>query len=762
MLMDLSPTKSLSKSATFSILLFSLFLLLTGNLLAQKGNAYVRGLARGQAAINKLSNRLPAVALRYGKSPSDLRQLLLQDPTLYIDDTDNLLYIDDAPEETEKFDEDAPSSPQAGPFPYNETFSLHSRPGSNRVIYLDFDGYVTTGTAWNTSFTGGQTINSAPFNFEGDPNSFSQLEQDAIQYIWQRVAEDYAPFDVDVTTQDPGDAAILRSSSLDLQYGTRVVISPTNFVGSGTGGIAFVGSFNSFGTSFKPAFVFSAALNSEKGIAEAASHEVGHNLGLDHDGTSSSEYYAGQGDWAPIMGVSYNRAVTQWSKGEYPDANQLQDDLAIIQSYGTPVISDDHGDSSAAATVLSGININASGLITTRSDIDVFKFSTAGGNVTLNLNPAPRGGNLNIEAKISDAQGNVIATSNPAGLSANFNQTLSAGDYYLTIDGVGSSDYSDYASIGQYSITGTLTNGQPPTPTPPTPTPPPPGNGCTPTTTVTEGDLFAGGIPSFGVSSGAGSVTVDHVNAGAGLQSFTVVSATNATVNIPAFTPSTFAPVVVTFTAINPNLAVDFTLRAASTFHAIFVRVRCGGETQACTPTATVTEGDLFAGGIPSFGVASGAGSVTVDHVNAGAGLQSLTVVSATNAAVNIPASTPGTYAPVTATYTIINPSLPVDFTLRAASTFHAIFVRVRCGGTTLNTFSGRATSVNATIAGVNAILNDTGALPAAGGFITQSLASGNLFGGALTTGELEATTQGAGDQSRSQAVVSNLNLTVG
>ncbi|MBA4121829.1 MAG: hypothetical protein H0X72_05115, partial [Acidobacteria bacterium] len=53
---------------------------------------------------------------------------------------------------------------------------------------------------------------------------------------------------------------------------------------------------------------------------------------------------------------------------------------------------------------------------------------------------------------------------------------------------------------------------------------------CTPTTTVSEGDLAPGGIPSFGVSSGAGSVTVDHVNAGTGLQSFTVVNATNAVV----------------------------------------------------------------------------------------------------------------------------------------------------------------------------------------------------------------------------------------
>ena len=101
---------------------------------------------------------------------------------------------------------------------------------------------------------------------------------------------------------------------------------------------------------------------------------------------------------------------------------------------------------------------------------------------------------------------------------------------------------------------------------------------------------------------------------------------------------------------------------------------------QTCTPSTTVTEGDLFPNGIISFGVSSGLGSVTIDHVDAGTGLRSLTMVGApTNAAETIPAYTLGTFSPVTVTFTVPNPALPVDFTLRAASTFHAIFIRVRC-----------------------------------------------------------------------------------
>ena len=65
-------------------------------------------------------------------------------------------------------------------------------------------------------------------------------------------------------------------------------------------------------------------------LGEVSSHEVGHTVGLSHDGNSSTSYYSGHGNWAPIMGSGYNRNVTQWSKGEYANANQLQNDLTII------------------------------------------------------------------------------------------------------------------------------------------------------------------------------------------------------------------------------------------------------------------------------------------------------------------------------------------------------------------------------------------------------------------------------------------------
>ena len=49
-----------------------------------------------------------------------------------------------------------------------------------------------------------------------------------IQSVWQRVAEDYSMFDVDVTTQDPGLAAIDRTDVNDQNYGTRALITNTS------------------------------------------------------------------------------------------------------------------------------------------------------------------------------------------------------------------------------------------------------------------------------------------------------------------------------------------------------------------------------------------------------------------------------------------------------------------------------------------------------------------------------------------------------
>ena len=62
------------------------------------------------------------------------------------------------------------------------------------MLYLDFNGAVVTGSAWNNFYGSADII--APFNLDGDPNTFNATELQRILNIWKRVAEDYSPFDV--------------------------------------------------------------------------------------------------------------------------------------------------------------------------------------------------------------------------------------------------------------------------------------------------------------------------------------------------------------------------------------------------------------------------------------------------------------------------------------------------------------------------------------------------------------------------------------
>ena len=258
-------------------------------------------------------------------------------------------------------------------YPLSQTFLLHTNPGASKVIYLDFNGHTTTGTTWNSSYV--DPILTPAYSFEGD-SSFSDAELERIQKIWERIGEDYLPFDVDVTTEDPGVEALRNSGSGDSQWGIRVVIGGD---GTWSGGARRRRIHRFLHLEFRhPLLRLLEQLvqGGEKATAEAASHEAGHTVGLLHDGTSAVGYYEGHGSgatgWAPIMGVGYYRELVQWSKGEYPDANNTEDDLNIITtSNGFGYRSDDHGSTLATASPLGmtgGTTVSDKGIIERNTD----------------------------------------------------------------------------------------------------------------------------------------------------------------------------------------------------------------------------------------------------------------------------------------------------------------------------------------------------------------------------------------------------------
>jgi Cadherin domain/Putative Ig domain/Metallo-peptidase family M12B Reprolysin-like len=398
----------------------------------------------------------------------------------------------------------ANSKPWRGPgfgepiLPAN-TFLLHSRPSAKKTIYLDFDGFTARGTTWNTS-NNITTIVSPAWDPDRNGPAFTNNELLEIQGAWQRVATDYAPFDVDVTTEDPGEANLVNTGGTDDRWGIRVVVTLTDFSNSGAGGFAFIGSFHwdyeSNGATDTPCYVFTSTAMS---VAAASSHEVGHSVGLSHDGTTAAnpfqqnaEYYDGHGNgensWGPIMGSGYYRNVTTWDDGTYfgtsngtagSNYGTGPKDLSTITqaSNGFGFVPDADGNTDTSATTLVGTSIPGGrqsiskfATIEQPTDVDFFKFQTGTGIVDITIDPyvtdlwtsdgnggyvntiesaffdgtrwnENQGSNLDVQATLYDAVGNVIAVSDPAGLRASFsNLSLRVGTYYIKVDGVGFGD----------------------------------------------------------------------------------------------------------------------------------------------------------------------------------------------------------------------------------------------------------------------------------------------------------------------------------
>ena len=328
-----------------------------------------------------------------------------------------------------------------------------SYPSATATIFLDFDGEAINSPLWN----GG-----TPFVC-----SSAALTNLQIQEIFNRVAEDYRPFNINITT----DEAVFVAAPLNKRI--RVVVTSTSAWYPGVGGIAYVGSFK-WGDD-TPCFVFSSRLgNSTKMVAECCSHESGHTLGLSHqskyDGgcNLTATYNAGIGtgevSWAPIMGNSYYRNMSGWNNGPTPyGCNNIQDNLSIITTQnGFTYRADEVGDDINTTPVeLGHSNINLDGLISTSNDKDAFQltipqnenFHLAVTPFSVNLNN--EGANLDVRLSLYNENKILLRTYDPATtMDVVVDTILNTGIYYLIVDGTGNSNVSNYGSLGSYKMVG--------------------------------------------------------------------------------------------------------------------------------------------------------------------------------------------------------------------------------------------------------------------------------------------------------------------
>ncbi|PZF85250.1 hypothetical protein C1I92_05215, partial [Jiangella anatolica] len=180
-------------------------------------------------SVEAAAHSLEVAAGRAGL-PVDVVRELVESGRAVVGDGGTLSYTDrfDAPDDHPAGTApvaDVPGDPAGG-----------SKPDAPLTIYLDFDGATLRNTEWNR-FYGQDVYELAPVAAAADAGYVYQ--------VWARVAEDYAPFDVNVTTTDPGADALHKTSADDGEYGmTAVVTDTTDIEPAGeSSGRAWVGGF---------------------------------------------------------------------------------------------------------------------------------------------------------------------------------------------------------------------------------------------------------------------------------------------------------------------------------------------------------------------------------------------------------------------------------------------------------------------------------------------------------------------------------------
>ncbi len=330
--------------------------------------------------------------------------------------------------------------PHIGDYTGVDLYTLESLPGAPRVLWLDISDSMNGDT----------------------PIDFSKEE---MWKAWQSVASGYSAFNVNVTTNPEVYAAVsVRDAGV-------AKFEPTDeWAQCGLG---------AFGSTMACEIFTGPGAESELGygVGRTTLHELGHALGLLHDGDASAaepEYFVGLPAfvWYPIMGNYYMagsnpEALYQWSIGEYASATNQEDDLEIL-SQNLPFRDDDIPDQKALQ-LTEDTQVSSDdnrGQIASNTDTDRFTFSIGpdGGHATLGVTRLEYigGAMLDVAISLRDSTGTELGRDNPeAERAASLDLELDAGEYELVIEGgeegTPSNGFSRYSSLGFYGIDGEIT-----------------------------------------------------------------------------------------------------------------------------------------------------------------------------------------------------------------------------------------------------------------------------------------------------------------
>jgi len=353
---------------------------------------------------------------------------------------------------------------------------LNSNPGAAHTLFLDFDadGVVVPEIS----------LIRPPFDMDGDPATFTEDEAATMERIWTFVAEDFAPFDINVTTVEPDSGKFLR-----------VIIGgmdpDRDDPRSGTTPYDQTHDYNDEDHPY--CYVFSAEIglgpDFAQKVAGTVSHEAGHVLYLDHlpdwvirDGRRwrvGDDYGEGDALRTPIMGDSLATDRVTWWRGLDIDRDR-QNDIATLGSV-LGFRADESNISFAAAQPLVALDdwapdgvfevtgltaptvgryqslVVGSGIIGNTSDADYFSFNHAGGSLLVQVNTLGKAANLDARLELYRLVGTrwVLVTTNDPGLTSAFDgldaeiraASLPGGRYVAVVK-----SHAGYGDLGHYTI----------------------------------------------------------------------------------------------------------------------------------------------------------------------------------------------------------------------------------------------------------------------------------------------------------------------
>lgn len=126
------------------------------------------------------------------------------------------------------------------------------------TLYLDFNGnHLSSWRAGNKTFT---DVTTPVWDMDGHPTRFNAAEQAIIREVWSRVAEDFAPFNINVSTDYYGDFANGKA------FQACIGGDNTDWLHDDASGIRSIGSFHDGEPTV--VFAFDMVARARKGVLD--------------------------------------------------------------------------------------------------------------------------------------------------------------------------------------------------------------------------------------------------------------------------------------------------------------------------------------------------------------------------------------------------------------------------------------------------------------------------------------------------------------